>query len=358
MHTPGETVKHKLNRLAETSTSSQVYRTSLIELLREAIPFDGACCTAVDPHTLLSIGAVTEEGIEAIHHDIFEYEYLREDINAYDQLAKSANPVASICGTTNGNPERCARYREVLLPAGFVDEMRAALVYDGACWGYLTLFRRQGSSLFQEDELKWMAALVPLLGSHLRRFRVSLPSAEDLGFEEEPGIWILSDRLAPLSSNPAADRWLSSLRRLEQIDSLTIPRPIRAVCSRALSEEAAGSSGASSAKVCIRIPEGPYLTLRACVLQGPGTKHLAVWIELAKAQDVLPLISEAYGLSEREKQILDGIVRGLSTKALASTYHITTYTVQDHLKSIFAKTGVTSRRELIWQLFTRFSVRI
>ncbi|WP_246362923.1 helix-turn-helix transcriptional regulator [Paenibacillus alba] len=61
-----------------------------------------------------------------------------------------------------------------------------------------------------------------------------------------------------------------------------------------------------------------------------------------------PLIAEAYGLSEREKQILDGLLRGFSTKELALSLRISTYTVQDHLKSIFVKTGVTSRRELIW----------
>lgn len=67
-------------------------------------------------------------------------------------------------------------------------------------------------------------------------------------------------------------------------------------------------------------------------------------------------MAEAYGLSLREKHILEKVLRGFSTKELAQSLHITGYTVQDHLKSIFAKTGVTSRRELIWHLFARFSL--
>jgi len=44
-------------------------------------------------------------------------------------------------------------------------------------------------------------------------------------------------------------------------------------------------------------------------------------------------------------------VRGLSTKEIASRLGITEWTVQDHLKSIFAKANVTSRQALVAALF-------
>ncbi|WP_368072465.1 response regulator transcription factor [Paenibacillus sp. KS1] len=67
-------------------------------------------------------------------------------------------------------------------------------------------------------------------------------------------------------------------------------------------------------------------------------------------------MSEAYELSEREKQILNAIVRGMSTKELALSLHISAYTVQDHIKAIFAKTGTSSRRDLVWRLFSQFGI--
>ncbi len=104
------------------------------------------------------------------------------------------------------------------------------------------------------------------------------------------------------------------------------------------------------------LPDLPCITIRASRLRGSAvTGGIAILLEQATPAEMLPMIADAYGLTEREKEIISELVTGASTKELAHTLHISTYTVQDHLKSIFAKTGVSSRRELIWHLFSRFS---
>jgi DNA-binding NarL/FixJ family response regulator len=55
----------------------------------------------------------------------------------------------------------------------------------------------------------------------------------------------------------------------------------------------------------------------------------------------------AYGLTKQEQTVTRFVCRGLSTREIAERLHITANTVQDHLKSIFDKTGVRSRRELV-----------
>lgn len=74
-----------------------------------------------------------------------------------------------------------------------------------------------------------------------------------------------------------------------------------------------------------------------------------------KAADMLPLMAEVYVWSERERQMVQLMVQGFSTKELASALHISAYTVQDHLKAIFFKTGINSRRELVWKVYSRFN---
>ena len=47
------------------------------------------------------------------------------------------------------------------------------------------------------------------------------------------------------------------------------------------------------------------------------------------------------------------VCQGLSTRQIADRLHLTADTVQDHLKSVFDKTGVHSRGELVAAILQR-----
>ncbi|MCY7857160.1 helix-turn-helix transcriptional regulator [Bacillus sonorensis] len=338
-------LKDQFNELGQTSQTSPQYMEAVISALRSAISFDASCCTAVDPKTLLSIGAITDEPIERMHARLFELEYMDDDVNQYETLIKTKQTAAILSGALNGNLHKSKRYRMILEPAGFGDEMRAVLLSKGECWGYLTLWRKSGRPPFHKKERSLLASLAPVIGRHLQRLRHQAPKKNLFHMKHAGGILILSENVRPISCNEAALHWLSVLRGWEKIGGASIPRPIRAVCSRAAAETD------DPAKTVISIPGQPLLSIKASRLDGFGPSgQIAVSFEPASPAEAIPLIADAYGLSEREKDIAYRIIRGLSTKDIAEALHISAYTVQDHLKSIFLKTGSENRRELMWKL--------
>ena len=389
-----------LNRMASLekgSWTSRTYREAVLKQIKTIIPYDAYCFNTVDPSTLLSTGAVTEDGIEAIHKQLFLNEYMEDDVHKYADLIQSGQYTAILQASLplHSHPESSSRYANILRPAGISDELRAVFVDQNACWGHLTLYRKQDAPAFSEEERSLMQHWTASIALMLRTTRLSLTDELTDKSPDEPGIMLLDTSLEPVMNNAAARYWLSELHRLEQVGPDVLPRPIRAVCSHLLqsthtetkivAEAGAGNgagndtgkdtgAGASAdpspdhtlnplSKVCVQLLDGRYLMLHASRMQHPeGTPtviqrdHIAVWLEQALPQDVLPLLSERYGLSARERELLAYVLRSFSSKEIAEAMHISVYTVQDHLKSIFAKTEVSSRRELIWHFVSRFQL--
>ncbi|PJN54106.1 hypothetical protein PAEVO_08270 [Paenibacillus sp. GM2FR] len=359
MDTQLNSLLNKITALGGALSTSQTYRSRLIKQLRSWIPFKSACFTTVDPRTLLSTGAITDEDIEAIHDGLFKYEYLHSDYNHFHELVNSMEKVATLSGATNGTMSKSPRYLNVLKPAGLHDEMRAALVANGMCWGFLTIFRQEGQPFFSEEERQLLSSLAPFMAVMLRDRSLprSTVTVDGMDPMPEPGLLLLSETLDILSYNAAARQWMSLLQDAEGLDAASLPRPLRAVCFRALSENDRGTVYSTSAHTRVRLRDGSFASIRASFLHGPDAlTKLAVTLEPANTTDMLPLISDSLGLTERENEVISGILRGLSTKELAQSLFISPYTIQDHLKSIFIKTGVNSRRELIWQLHSKYSL--
>jgi DNA-binding CsgD family transcriptional regulator len=93
------------------------------------------------------------------------------------------------------------------------------------------------------------------------------------------------------------------------------------------------------------------MVLHGAALVADGARRVAVIVEPAHPARISSLLMAAYGLTEREQDVTRLVLQGNSTVEIAERLLVTAPTVQQHLKSIFDKTGVRSRRELVGKVF-------
>ena len=104
-------------------------------------------------------------------------------------------------------------------------------------------------------------------------------------------------------------------------------------------------------KALVRTVDGQWVSLHRAVICVAGHPRTAVIIELARRYRVAQMLMAIYGLTPREREVTQLVLKGCSTAEVGIDLGISPLTVQQHLKGIFAKTGVRSRRELIGKVF-------
>jgi DNA-binding CsgD family transcriptional regulator len=100
-----------------------------------------------------------------------------------------------------------------------------------------------------------------------------------------------------------------------------------------------------------RTVDGRWMVLDGTQLGDGPDARTAVIVEPARSAELAELIVLAYGLTPRERAVTRLVIQGQSTTEIARTLHLSPFTVQDHLKAVFDKVGVRSRRELVATVF-------
>jgi DNA-binding CsgD family transcriptional regulator len=345
--------RERIAALADGNLGAEEARRETIELLRGAVGFERWCWPLTDPASGLSVGGIGEVDFWPSLPRLLALEE-HGDVTSKPQLMTGRRASVALSAATGGDLSRSRRWQECMRPYGIGDELMTACRDHHGCWASVELMRDAGDAPFAEEDARLLDQLAPTLGALVRRslpgsWRTDGPGAAP----GPPGTLILDAELHPTSWTPQFQAWQEELpavgagRRTE-----SLPTAVYEIGARVLAP-ATSAAGRLPGHARIRTATGRWAVIEGAPLDGAERGGVAITVRAAGATEVLDVLCSAHGLTRRERQLVGLVLDGLATKQLAEALCISPYTVQDHLKAIFAKTAVRSRRELIAYLAGR-----
>lgn len=328
-----------VTRWCEEATSAGELLEGVAARVRPVLDHDAGAWLLTDPATVLFTDGLVEGFSEATCTPWFHHELSVPNVATFAELARQRAGVAVLSQATGGDVTTSPRWREVLEPAGFGRELRVVFREGRSTWGVAAVHRETNRADFTVADARLLADLSGVVARGLRRLAVA--EQLDARIPGGPGLLLVGPDHVVRPGTPAGAEWL---------ELLGVPQgSARHAWLLTLGELATGA-GTSRRRVRVRARDGRWVTLHGEPMTD-GHATFAVIVEPSRPADVAGIAALAYGLSQREQDLVLALARGEGTEAMAEALCISTHTVRDHLKSIFDKTGVSSRNELLARLF-------
>ena len=348
---PTRRAKDKIGRLAGQGLDLPTFWQASSEAVARVVPhYQSPCWHTLDPATLLVTSHYQTE-LPELPGEWLAHEYFADDVHKFADVARSARGMSTLHEATGGDPSRSPAWRRFIQPFGGDQELLVALrTRAGVTWGMVGLYREPDQPLFSQAELRFLHDVAPYLAEGARR-GLLVGEASDPEGPEAPGLVVLREDWSVESLTLGVERWLAELPDSEWEGRGRVPPAVMAVAGRALrtAENPDAPNEVALARVLSRT--GRWIVLHGAALVADGARRVAVIVEPAQPARIASLLMAAYGLTEREQDVTRLVLQGLSTVEIAARLKVSTQTVQQHLKNIFEKTAVRSRRELAGQVF-------
>jgi DNA-binding CsgD family transcriptional regulator len=340
----------RIARICERAPDSRTLRIQVLEELSAEIAFDAYAWLLTDPGTSVGAAPLADVPWLAELPRQIGLKYLTP-INRWTTLGGKA--VATLHAATGGELSKSLIWRNLLDAYGVSDAASVVFEDRHGCWAFLELWR-SGGAVFTEEDADHLRAIAAAVTQGLRRCAATTfavrPTSSPAAREPRrvgPVVLLLSPELQVRAQTPETTEYLSVLVPPAE-DQPPIPASAYNVAAQLLAIEAGVDANPASARV--HLTDGLWVTLRAARIGHsglPADRDIAVTIEETSPLERVDLFVRAFGLSARERELLDHLVAGSDTTEVAGRMFIAESTVQDHLKSIFAKTSSHNRRTLL-----------
>jgi DNA-binding CsgD family transcriptional regulator len=343
-----ERARERIAELSRRGYDLVTFWQECTEVLVPTVPHvDKPCWYTLDPASLL-ITSHYHDGLPEFPPEVLHHEYYGDDVNQIFDVVRSEAGISTLHEATGGDPSSSPSWH-MNMAMGGDQEMIAALRTHGEVWGAVGLYRAPGEPLFDSEEKAFLRAIGPDLATGART-GLLVGEARDPQWPDSPGLVVLSEDGEVESTTPGVARWLSDLPDGD-VDAGRLPSAVHAVAGRALRTAEGYDDPGEVALARVLSRSGTWVVLHGTSLVASGSRRAAVIVEPAHPARLTPLLMSAYGLTDREQEVTRLVLRGDSTAQIAEHLVVSPHTVQEHLKKIFEKTGVRSRRELVGKVF-------
>jgi DNA-binding CsgD family transcriptional regulator len=337
-------MRDRVERTCAADGDARALRLHLLEEIRRAVPFDAYVWVLTDPETQVGGAPLADVPCFPELPRLIRLRYLTA-LNRWTALADP--PVALLSEATRGDLARSSLWRGLLYRYDVADVVSVAFRDPFGCWAFLELWRTSGQ-VFDRTDAEFLGDIAPAVTNALRRSQArTFYSDSSPGRLAGPLVLLLAPDLEVVRRTPGTRDALRSLVPRED-GGPPVPAGAYNVAAQLLAVEAGIDTAAPWARV--HLAGSRWLTFRAARLEGdgpPAERDIAVTLDEAGPAERLSLFTRCTGLSVREAELVGHLTAGADTRAVAEQMFLSAHTVQDHLKSVFAKTGTHSRRALL-----------
>lgn len=325
--------RHHVSALAQADLPLHELGAELSAALDGVVPHEGYCLIGFDPISGLRTFHTDRNTLMGDPARIVHNETVEHDLHRFTDLARRVNPLGRLGGGGAGEAGS-PRLHEILPEQGFSRELRLALRSGSTLWGALVLLREYGRPPFNDEEAAATLAIAQPLTQAVKR--ISVRPRGQVPPPLPPGVAIVRPDDTAEAITPQAAAWFGDFHTAER----PLPYVVLMAAAAARSEQHARADQLAR----IRTRSGRWLSLAACPLDGG---RVAVVLHAATADQLMPAMAAWHEFTPRQLDVLRLLLQSHSVKQIARRLGLSPHTVEDHLKTLYRKTGTHSQQELL-----------
>jgi DNA-binding CsgD family transcriptional regulator len=247
--------------------------------------------------------------------------------------------------------------RATVGPSGYTSGLALVFADSQAQFGVLSLLRKSDMGIFSSSEIRALTfaldaasdrlselRLMESQDAGLEGFRVSgaRGAGEEMAAEDATAQYLLNRNLDIVLA------WTSENVRRVAVTPLCVPIHSRLpfIIQEAVRQLTRAWTDDSASQVTGLAKPSPFLVVRTRPMSGPTGLFIGVTVERRVPGRSLTDAAARFSISPREIQVLALLLDGLRLNEVARRLHITSSTVQDHIKHLLEKTGSHNRHEM------------